>query len=267
MWSWTNSRPSVWSLLQRLSTQPSLHEALLTLKPPPVDWEELLSSQSLVSAVVLLTGVRWPHRGYRKTMRRRRRRGVSSCRETRWVDGFLSQGGFTRLFTILCTNPRLQTVGRVQEAEATFTLRQKCLGLLLRLVYHLLLSAMRVQKPELGGVARIVPQPIDDSISQSELEVEAKWVTEEAERESKEDDANGPAFLTYMHGPRLEHEVVPIERKEREEKVAGPSQGEGEGPLRQESEPQSVWMRMKGVMERRRPIGLRPLTPLSSDVI
>ena len=210
---------STWNLLQRLSTQPALHEALLTLKPAPVDWEELLSTQSLyrlLYSLQVLEGLTEALEDDEDEDERRRKQ----AQRDEWVDAFLTQGGFTHVFNILCLNPRLQTVGRVQEADSAFVLRQKCLGLLLRLLYHLLLSAMRVQKPELGGVVRLTPQPAEDFITASELEEEAKWSKEEAERESKEEEANGPTFLSYMHGPRQEHELDRREeRKEREQKT------------------------------------------------
>ena len=211
---------STWNLLQRLSTQPALHEALLTLRPEPVQWEELLSSQSLYRLLYSLQVLDSLTEAIEDDEDEGERHRKQSQRDE-WVDAFLSQGGFTHLYTILRNNPKLQSIGPVQEPEASFALRQKCLALLLRLLYHLLLSAMRVQKPELGGVARIAQQPHDDFISPSELEVEAKWVREEAERE---EETNAPPFLTYMqHGPRQEHEqlVHPREeRKEKEEKTA-----------------------------------------------
>ena len=84
-----------------------------------------------------------------------------------WTDRFLEQGGFTHLFHLLtasrCLNPKTLRSAPPSPSHAASgsaspvslpALRQRCLGLVLRLLHHLLLSAMRVQRPELGGVQR-----------------------------------------------------------------------------------------------------------------
>ena len=206
---------SVWNLLQRLSSQPSLVHQLMQLQPP-VSLDALLSPQSLYCLLYSLQILDALCEPLEDDDNKLTRSQLQQQRD-RWCDAFLTAGGFTHLMHLFDSHPALTSE---QMGGALLSLRQKCAALLFRLLYHLILSAMRVQMPSLGCVDRVRSAESEAAMDERDREEEKRWIAKEKEREEKEEESQPPALFTpFTHGPLQEHEMERREeRKEMEEK-------------------------------------------------
>ena len=194
---------SVWSLLQRLSSQPSLVQQLMHL-PPPVSLDLLLSPRSLYCLLYSLQVLDALCEPLEDDDDKLARAQLQQQRDA-WCDAFLNAGGFAHLMRLFDTHPAL-----ISEAMsgALLSLRQRCAALLFRLLYHLILSAMRVQMPSLGCVDRVRSVETEAAMDERDREEEKRWIAQEKEREEKEDESQPPALFTpFTHGPLQEHEM------------------------------------------------------------
>ena len=206
---------SVWSLLQRLSSQPSLVQQLMQLQPP-ISLDALLSPQSLyclLYSLQILDALCEPIEDNDDKLTRTQ---LQQQRDV-WCDAFVDAGGFAHLMRLFDHHPALS---RDVPSGALLSLRQQCAALLFRLLYHLTLSAMRVQMPQLGCVDRVKGGEGDATMDQSDREEEQRWIAREKEREDNEEKSQPPALFvpfthSQAHGPLQEHEM---DRKETEEK-------------------------------------------------
>ena len=207
---------SVWNLLQRLSSQPSLVHQLMHLQPP-VALDSLLSPQSLYCLLYTLQVLDALCEPLDDDDDKLIRAHLQQQRDA-WCDAFLNAGGFVHLMHLFDAHPALT---REAMTGALLSLRQKCAALLFRLLYHLILSAMRVQMPSLGCVDRVRSVESEAAMDERDREEEKRWIAQEKEREEKEEESQPPALFTpFTHGPLQEHEMEAKreEKKEMEEK-------------------------------------------------
>ena len=208
---------SVWNLLQRLSSQPSLVHQLVHLQPP-VSLDSILSPQSLYCLLYSLQILDALCEPLDDDDDKLTRAHLQQQRDA-WCDAFLNAGGFTHLMRLFDAHPAL---ARDMPSGALMSLRQKCAALLFRLLYHLILSAMRVQMPSLGCVDRVRSAESEAAMDERDREEEKRWIAKEKEMEEKEEESQPPAlFVPFTHGPLQEHEMVSKreESKEMEQKL------------------------------------------------